>query len=78
MNNLKKITQYSLATLLVATAFAFIGVVSTASAQDKSKDPANRSNRGGRDPFSKYVPPRVVVKKSNLVTPPSIQERIQQ
>ena len=26
----------------------------------------------------KYQPPRVVIKKSNLVTPPSIQQRIEQ
>lgn len=77
MKHLTKIAQYSLATLLVAAAFAFSGSV-TASAQDKSKDSTNRANRGGRDPFSRYQPPRVVVKKSNLVMPPSIQERIQQ
>lgn len=78
MKHLTKIAQYSLAALLVAAAFAFSGSILTASAQDKSKDSANRANRGGRDPFSRYQPPRVVVKKSNLVMPPSIQERIQQ
>jgi hypothetical protein len=78
MKHLIKIAQYSLATLLVATAFS--GPMTTASGQSKSETPAARTNKGGRDPFSKYVPPRVVPasKKSNLVVPPSIQERIQQ
>ncbi|MGI9068424.1 MAG: hypothetical protein ACR2HX_18720 [Pyrinomonadaceae bacterium] len=78
MKHLTKIARYSLAILVLAAAFAFSGAVTTASAQDKSEVPASRANRGGRDPFSKYVPPRVVPKKSNLVLPPSIQERIQQ
>lgn len=77
MKHLTKIAQFTLATLLVS-AFAFTDMIPGANAQDKRKEPASRSNRGGRDPFSKYVPPRVVVKKSNLVMPPSIQERIQQ
>jgi len=78
MKHLSKIAQYILATLVLAAASSFSGAVSTANAQAKKEAPASRSTKGGRDPFSKYVPPRVVVKKSNLVTPPSIQERIQQ
>ncbi|HVQ37410.1 MAG TPA: hypothetical protein VMS31_07755 [Pyrinomonadaceae bacterium] len=77
MMHLTKVAQYGLATLVVVGIFAVSGAT-VAIAQTKSEVPANRSNRGGRDPFSKYVPPRVVVKKSNLVSPPSIQERIQQ
>lgn len=78
MKHLTKIAQYSIATLVLAAAFAFSGTVPTASGQDKSEAPASRANQGGRDPFSKYLPPRVAAKKSNLVMPPSIQERIQQ
>ena len=78
MKHLNKSSQYSLAILVFAACFAFSGEVLTASGQDKTEVPASRVNRGGRDPFSKYVPPRVAVKKSNLVMPPSIQERIQQ
>jgi hypothetical protein len=78
MKHLTKIAKYSIVTLVFAAAFAFSGAVSTANGQDKSEPPASRANRGGRDPFSKYVPPRIVQKKSNLVVPPSIQERIQQ
>ena len=78
MKNLNKSFQYSLAILGFAACFAFGGEVSTARGQDKPEVPASGVNRGGRDPFSKYVPPRAAVKKSNLVVPPSIQERIQQ
>lgn len=78
MKHLINIARYSLAILVLAAAFAFSGAAPTASAQDKREVPASRANRGGRDPFSKYVPPRVAPKKSNLVLPPSIQERIQQ
>jgi len=78
MKHLTKIAKYSIVTLVLAAAFAFSSAVPTANGQDKSEVPASRANRGGRDPFSKYVPPRVAVKKSNLVMPPSIQERIQQ
>ena len=78
MKHLTKIAKYSIVTLVLAAAFVFSSAVPTANGQDKSEVPASRANRGGRDPFSKYVPPRVAVKKSNLVMPPSIQERIQQ
>lgn len=78
MKHLSKNLQYSLAILVSAVAFSV--AVPTASGQEKSEVPASRSNRGGRDPFSKYVPPqRVAPKKSiSLVVAPSIQERIQQ
>jgi hypothetical protein len=78
MKHLTNIAKYSIVTLVLAAAFAFSIAVPTASGQDKTEVPASRANRGGRDPFSKYVPPRVVTKKSNLVMPPSIQERIQE
>jgi hypothetical protein len=78
MKHSTKFAQYSIATLVLAAAFVFSVAVPSASGQEKSEVPAGRANRGGRDPFSKYVPPRVTPKKSNLVMPPSIQERIQQ
>jgi len=56
MKNLNKSFQYSLAILGFAACFAFGGEVSIASVQDKPEVPASRANRGGRDPFSKYVP----------------------
>lgn len=78
MKHLNKIAQHSIAILCLASAFALTGATTIASGQVKSEVPSSRTNRGGRDPFSKYEPPRATVKKSNLVSPPSIQERIQQ
>jgi hypothetical protein len=51
-----------------------------AKAQEQSaeKTPKTRVSQGGRDPFRKYEPPRVVVKKSNIISPPSIEARISQ
>jgi hypothetical protein len=53
----------------------------TAYGQSKSDDKAasTRSNQAGRDPFKKYEPPRMIVRKGGtLVSVPSIQERIEQ
>ena len=63
----------------IALTISFSGVL-TAKGQEPATEKATsgRSNQSGRDPFKKYVPPRAVVKKSNLVMPPSIQERIAQ
>ena len=47
-------------------------------APEKTAPEKTLSNNGGRDPFGKSQPPRVVIRKSNLVTPPSIQVRIDQ
>lgn len=76
-----KILKYGLAILLTVAGVALNGAVQTANGQAKSgaKAAPNRSNSGGRDPFRKYEPPRIVVKKSGgLLTAPSIQERIEQ
>ena len=56
------------------------GVVAGVSAQttDETKPVTKRVKDTGRDPFKKYEPPRVVVRKTGLVTPPSIEERISQ
>jgi hypothetical protein len=78
MKHLIKIAKYSIVPLVFFTASVFSGSLPAAHGQEKGELPTRRANRGGRDPFSKYVPPRVVPKKSNLVVPPSIQERIQQ
>jgi hypothetical protein len=76
-----KILQYGLAILLAVAGFTLSGAVPTANGQEKSeaRPTSGRSNQGGRDPFKKYEPPRLVVKKTGgLVMPPSIQERIEQ
>jgi hypothetical protein len=79
MKHLAKNIQCGLTILVAAGAFAFSGAVTKVSSQDKPETKrATSKSRVGRDPFSKYVPPRVIVRKSGLVMPPSIQERIAQ
>jgi hypothetical protein len=79
MKHLTKTLKYALAILLTASGVAFSGVVATANAQESNdaKAAPNRS-RGGRDPFSKYAPPRITAKKSGVLTVPAVQERIEQ
>ena len=74
-----KIHEYGL-TLLLTVGVA-CGATQTAKGQAKSEPKAAqpRSIQSGRDPFRKYEPPRLIVKKGgSLVAVPSIQERIQQ
>ncbi len=71
------ILKYGLAILLTVAGVLASGV---ANAQSKSRSKSSTSsNQGGRDPFRKYEPARLVMKKGgNLVAVPSIQERIEQ
>jgi hypothetical protein len=76
-----KILQYGLAILLAVAGFTFSSAVSTANGQEQSeaKPASGRSNQGGRDPFKKYEPTRLVLRKTGgPVMPPSIQARIEQ
>jgi hypothetical protein len=76
-----KILQYAFPLLLTLAGVALSSAVPTANGQakDEAKPSATRSNKGGRDPFKKYEPPRVVVRKAGgLLTAPSLQERIEQ
>jgi hypothetical protein len=62
---------------------AVVGVSSNVMAQDsQSTEPAKTKKRSynvGRDPFKKYEPPRVMVRKAGgPITPPTIQVRIEQ
>ncbi len=73
--------KFRLGLLLSCAAIAINGAVITAVAQEdqgkKSVTKKRSTEGGGRDPFKKYEPARVVVKKINgQITPPSIQERI--
>jgi hypothetical protein len=55
------------------------GATAIVSAQDSTATKqTKRVNEGGRDPFRKYEVPKVPVRKSGQVMPPSIQERIEQ
>ncbi|MCA1574336.1 MAG: hypothetical protein LC770_07330 [Acidobacteria bacterium] len=70
--------QNALAIFLCAGALA-LGSSVSANAQDKTEVKApTRTKPGGRDPFKKYEPPRPSVKKSGVLMPPSIQQRIEQ
>jgi hypothetical protein len=75
-----KFLQFGFAVLLMAATVVCDGALQTANAQSKTDaKPATSSNQGGRDPFRKYEPPRVAVKKGGaVVSAPSIQERIEQ
>src|SRR5262245_5793248 len=66
------------AALLVASGFA-IGVVGQETQPEKPAATTKRTSNGGRDPFRKYEPPPVVVKKiAGQAMIPSIQDRITQ
>lgn len=77
MNHIKTL-HLLFAVIVTVTTFAANAVVSTTLAQEKEETKTAKPTRGGRDPFVKYVPPRVASKKSSLLMPPSIQERIAQ
>ena len=75
-----KIHEYGFAILLTVAGVA-CGATQIAQGQAKTEPKASqpRSIQSGRDPFRKYEPPRLLVKKGGaLVAVPSIQERIQQ
>ena len=76
-----KILQYGFAILVTVASVAMSGAVPTVNGQEKgdAKGTSTLTNMGGRDPFRKYEAPRIVIKKvGGLITPPSIQERIEQ
>lgn len=81
MKHLTNTLQCGFASLLIASGVLISGAAITANAQDNTNVKAvpSRPERSGRDPFSKYVPPKVLVKKSGgLIVPPAIQARIDQ
>jgi hypothetical protein len=78
MKHYTKIIRYGFAVMLIGVTM----MLSIAQAQ-QTEDSKPASTRpvydSGRDPFRKYEPPRVVVKKiAGQILPPSIQERIAQ
>jgi hypothetical protein len=75
-----KIFHFGASFVLATAAVAVSGGLQAANAQKTNEaKPVTNSNRGGRDPFKKYEPARVIVKKSgSMVSTPSIQERIEQ
>jgi len=69
-----------LAIFLVGSASVLTGASITRAQENEATKPATtkRSVASGRDPFRKFEPPRVVVRRSGQIVPPSIQERIEQ
>ena len=79
MKHPMKTLQYGFA-IVLSTFGVFSGTSPIVIGQEKSDaKPVTSSRRpGGRDPFSKYMPPRVTIKKSGVINAPSIEERIGQ
>jgi hypothetical protein len=74
----KKTLQSALVMFLCAGALPFNASVSAKGQDNKEVKAPVRTNSGGRDPFKKYEPPRVAIKKTGPLMPPSVQERIEQ
>lgn len=76
MKHSTRMIRNGFAGLVIGSALIF----GSANAQEQlpAKTSDKRTTAGGRDPFRKYEPPRVILKKSNLVSPPSIEVRIAQ
>lgn len=75
-----KTHQYGFAIVLAVAGMA-CGAIQVVYGQtnNEPKVAQPREIQGGRDPFKKYEPPRLLVKKGgSLVAVPSIQERIEQ
>jgi hypothetical protein len=76
-----KTLRHGFASFLFLFAIAVSGSLMAVCAQENPKSepaPKKVSNDAGRDPFKRYVPPRVLSKKSVEIAMPSLQERIQQ
>lgn len=73
-----KTMRFGFAGLLISGAMLMVGGnAATTMAQDSSSKPVKKASAGGRDPFKRYEPPKVVVKRvAGQATIPSIQERI--
>ncbi|HEY5886030.1 MAG TPA: hypothetical protein VIT88_15185 [Pyrinomonadaceae bacterium] len=78
MTHAKTITRLAIPMLMAIAIISTTNLTSVLAQANEANKPSAKRNRVGRDPFSKYVPPRAPVKKSGLVAPPSIQERIEQ
>ena len=77
---ISRVISRSTALLLGAAVFVTSGILVTAVAQEQQPEkPATtkRVGSGGRDPFRRYEPPKVVIKRIANQSPiPSIQDRI--
>lgn len=77
----KKIIRYGVAGIVLGLSLGSMTFASAQTQQTEEAKPAitKRVRDGGRDPFRKYEPPRIVIKRiAGQVMVPSIQERIAQ
>ena len=78
-----KTMKYGFAGLLLAVLLGISGPSCSVNAQtsdtnETNKDTAATKRAGGRDPFKKFQPPRIIPKKTGQLLTPSIEERIAQ
>jgi hypothetical protein len=79
MHDKRKAIGFGLAGLLLSGLLVSASAQTASTQETETKKPAaaKRSYAGGRDPFRRYEPPKVVLKKiAGQVLPPTIQERI--
>ena len=78
-----KTMKYGFAGLLLAILLGISGPSCSVNAQtsetnETNKDTVATKRAGGRDPFKKFQPPRIIPKRTGLLIAPSIEERIAQ
>lgn len=74
----RKKIKYQLFGCMLGCILVLGGFAAAASAQTapEAKPSPKPVRDGGRDPFRKYEPPKVSARKSTMLVPPSIQQRI--
>lgn len=80
MHYKRKAIGFGLTGLLLSGLLVSASAQTASTQETETKKPAatKRSYAGGRDPFRRYEPPRVVPKKiAGQILPPTIQERIE-
>jgi len=78
-----KTMKYGFAGLLLAILLGISGPSCSVNAQtsetnETNKDTVATKRAGGRDPFKKFQPPRIIPKRTGQLIAPSIEERIAQ
>jgi len=74
-----KLMKHGFAILVTVAGVTLSGATLQADGQTKSNAKVASSRQGSRDPFKKYEPPQIVLKKnSTLAQVPSIQQRIEE
>lgn len=72
---MKHLINYKLGLAVFTLMFIALSFTNVNAQTSSEQKPSSRPTQGGRDPFRKYEPPRVL-KKGNVLGAPSIEERI--